>query len=71
LSDSCKPASVCRANVYIDGVMQSFDEAISLDQTVPMDWIEAIEVYRRAAEVPAEFLGRATCGVVAIWTRRG
>ena len=71
LSDACKPANVCRANLYIDGVQMGFDETISIDQTVPIDWVEAVEVYRRAAEVPAEFLGRATCGVVAVWTRRG
>jgi hypothetical protein len=69
--EACKPASVCRANVYVDGVLMALDETISIDQTVPVDWVEAIEVYRRASEVPAEFLSRATCGVVAVWTRRG
>jgi len=71
LSEACKPASVCRANVYVDGVQMHFDETISIDQSIPMQWIEAIEVYRRASEVPAEFLSRSTCGVVAVWTRRG
>jgi hypothetical protein len=71
MAEACKPASVCRANVYVDGVQMAFDETISVDQTVPMEWVEAIEVYRRASEIPAEFLGRATCGVVAVWTRRG
>jgi hypothetical protein len=71
LAAACKPASVCLANVYVDGVQMAFDETISIDQTVPMEWIEAIEVYRRASEIPAEFLARATCGVVAVWTRRG
>lgn len=71
VSDACNPASVCRANVYMDGVQMHFDETISIDQLIPMEWIEAIEVYRRASEIPAEFLSRANCGVVAIWTRRG
>ncbi len=71
MTEACKPAHVCRANVYVDGVQMSFDETISIDHRVPLDWVEAIEVYRRAAEVPAEFLSRATCGVVAVWTRRG
>jgi hypothetical protein len=70
-SEACNPASICRANIYVDGVQMHFDEAISIDQAVPMDWIEGIEVYRRASEVPAEYLSRATCGVVAVWTRRG
>jgi hypothetical protein len=34
--------------------------------------IEAIEIYRGAAEVPAEFSGStAECGVVAVWLRTG
>jgi hypothetical protein len=34
--------------------------------------IEAVEVYRGAAEVPAEFSGStARCGVVAVWLRAG
>lgn len=70
-SDPCNPTWVCRANVYVDGVQMEFNESTSIDLLVPLDWVEAIEVYRRAAEVPAEFLSRANCGVVAIWTRRG
>jgi hypothetical protein len=70
-SEACNPVSVCRANVYVDGVQMAFDETISIDTTVPLEWVEAIEVYRRASEVPAEFLSRATCGVVAVWTKRG
>lgn len=47
---------------------------IALDDVViPVD-VEAVEVYRRAAEVPVHFGGSSTvtqCGVIAIWTRRG
>jgi hypothetical protein len=57
--------------VYVDGVQMQFNESTSIDLLVPLDWVEAIEVYRRASEVPAEFLSRANCGVVAIWTRHG
>jgi hypothetical protein len=70
-SDPCNPTWVCRANVYVDGVQMEFNESTSIDLLVPLDWVEAIEVYRRASEVPAEFLSRANCGVVAIWTRHG
>jgi len=69
--EGCRPASVCRASIYIDGVQQALNETVSLDQAIPIEWVEAIEVYRRASEIPAEFLSRATCGVVALWTRRG
>jgi hypothetical protein len=64
------PAMVCPARVYLDGMPLRHDD-ISLDQQVPLDWVEAIEAYRRPSELPAEFLGSGACGVVAIWTRRG
>lgn len=46
----------------------------SLDDVVNPDQIEAIEVYRSASQVPAEFGGTGVftrCGVVVIWTRHG
>jgi hypothetical protein len=64
------PANVCPANIFLDGMPLKPSE-VSLDQIVPLDWVEAIEVYRRAAELPAEFLSSGSCGVVAVWTRRG
>jgi hypothetical protein len=68
---NCKRSmTVCPASVYLDGLNLTPDR-VSIDQLVPLDWLEAIEVYRRAAEMPAEFLGSGACGVVAIWTRRG
>ena len=45
-----------------------------LDDVVRPDDIEAIEVYRSASQVPAEFGGNSMftrCGVIVIWTRRG
>jgi Carboxypeptidase regulatory-like domain/TonB-dependent Receptor Plug Domain len=45
-----------------------------LDDVVRPDDIEAIEVYRSASQVPAEFGGASMftrCGVIVIWTRRG
>ena len=42
-----------------------------LNQIVSPEAIEAVEVYRRASEVPARYSGAdAACGVLAIWTRR-
>lgn len=68
----------CQANIYLDGLLirKAFETRAEIpladiDQFVPLEWVEAIEVYRRASEVPAEFLSRANCGVVAIWTRHG
>jgi hypothetical protein len=45
--------------------------AFSLDQ-IPPEMIEAIEVYRGAAEIPVEYRRTgASCGVVLIWTKAG
>jgi hypothetical protein len=47
---------------------------IALDDVVQPEDIQAVEVYRSGAEVPARFGGTSTttqCGVIAIWTRRG
>ena len=46
----------------------------NIDDVVVPEEIEAIEVYRSAAQVPAKFGGAgafAQCGVIAVWTRRG
>jgi CarboxypepD_reg-like domain/Carboxypeptidase regulatory-like domain/TonB-dependent Receptor Plug Domain len=58
---------------FLNGIKQlSLDLARGdLDTVRPQD-IEAIEVYRGASEVPADFGGSdAGCGVIAIWTKRG
>jgi hypothetical protein len=59
----------CHVRFYLDGMVIHADGDVN--RLVPLDWVEAIEVYRRAAEMPAEFLSDGTCGAVAIWTRRG
>lgn len=68
----------CYATVYVDGV-QVFDAsspqpADNVLQVLDLraDEIEAMEVYRGAAQVPAEFSGLGSdCGVIAVWTRTG
>lgn len=43
-----------------------------INEVVSVSELEAVEVYRRATEIPAEFGGSdSECGVVALWTRRG
>ena len=52
--------------VYLDGVLV---QLTSIDDVI-MNSLEAIEVYRGAGEIPAEFrVTNAGCGVVALWTR--
>jgi hypothetical protein len=73
----------CYADLYVDG-MRWFSsdraqggldpmDAVNLHQFfgISLHLIEAIEIYRGAAQVPAEFSGTtAECGVVAVWMRR-
>ncbi len=56
----------CRPFVYLDG-MPIVNPPL---EGIPADWVDGIEVYRHATEVPAEFAGaRTPCGTVLIWTR--
>jgi hypothetical protein len=42
---------------------------IGIDQILSPYEVEAVEVYRRAGEVPAQF-GPESCGAIVIWTRQ-
>jgi hypothetical protein len=54
--------------VVLDGIEV---HAPSLDALVPVQFVEAIEVYTAPSEIPAEFnRARAACGVIVIWTRQ-
>jgi hypothetical protein len=76
----------CSPLVFVDGVPMSFDEALSApasrgirESAQPYDFdlmhpqdIEAIEIYRTAAEVPSRYSGAGSgCGVILIWRRAG
>jgi outer membrane cobalamin receptor len=57
----------CPATLYVDGLF--FQKR--LPRIAAQD-IEAIEIYRGAAQVPAQYGGvNAACGVIVIWTRTG
>ncbi len=61
LAHNCVPA------YYIDGLQSN--EGLAL--TLRPERLEAVEVYRRASEVPPEFnTGTSLCGVIVVWTRR-
>ena len=64
-ADSCSPT------LYVDRAMVAAGvlEPVRPDEFVSTTDIEAIEVYARTAEVPAEFDAINDCGVVLIWTR--
>lgn len=68
-----------KVQVYVDGVRMSKpgfsigngdsgDLVSDALHGVPISAIEAVEVYRGVAQIPAEFLDDA-CAVVAIWTK--
>lgn len=63
----------CPPVFYIDGgKVHDAGYVTEILNVTPPSHIEAIEVYRGASEMPAEFGGTdARCGVVVIWTRRG
>ena len=71
----------CVMSIYIDGVWMGGGGAPGtaqskappdLNREIEMAQIQAIEVYRGAAEVPVEYGGTTgACGVVLVWTRRG
>ena len=57
---------------YLDGMRLSGANRQTIDDFVGgVSDLEAIEIYRRASEIPGEFGGSdAHCGVVVFWTRR-
>lgn len=69
----------CPARIYVDGLLVNRrdlitgeDYGFTLDDAVSPEDVEGIEIYTGLSTVPAEFLSaEASCGVVAIWTRRG
>lgn len=56
----------CSPTIVLDGMIL---RDTSLDDAVPMNWIDAIEVYKGAATVPAQWRDVGVCGVIAVWTK--
>jgi hypothetical protein len=60
--------SGCPMRVFVDGMPSRLTD-------IGTDWrvseLEAVEIYRSAAELPAEYNSASSaCGVLALWTRR-
>lgn len=64
----------CPVQIFLDGMLATRDVAggdVTVDDLVQPQDVEAIEIFKGLATVPAEFLNpEARCGVIAIWTRR-
>jgi 5-hydroxyisourate hydrolase-like protein (transthyretin family) len=56
----------CTPRIILDGMGISGG---SIDDLVPLAFIDAMEVYRGAATVPPRWRSHATCGVIVIWTK--
>lgn len=71
----------CATQIFVDGFLLNRrvttdqgprSDVFRVDDVVSPDAVEGIEVYRGLSTIPPEFLTPdATCGVIAIWTRRG
>jgi hypothetical protein len=63
----------CAPRVYLDGHLfgggRTGITQFTLEWIAPHD-IEAMEVYTRAARVPAQYQMDSQCGVILVWTRR-
>lgn len=59
----------CVPVVFLDGIHA---RGMEVDE-VPTTNLEALEIYRGPAEIPAEFANQApaACGAILVWTRRG
>lgn len=59
------------AQVYVDGVQLAFDPLHDdINRLVPLDEVEAVEVYAGGAEAPAQYNATgSSCGVVLIWRK--
>ncbi len=77
ISLSKRPAPIgapdaCYMSVYLDGALMwrsgSRSTPPDLD-SFPLHQLAAIEVFRSASEMPAQFNSDAACGVLSMWTR--
>ena len=68
----CRPPGPAKVQVYVDGVRMTNDfpgsDMMHTLADVNPTSIQAMEVYRGVAQLPAEFLDDA-CAVIAIWTK--
>jgi len=77
-------AGWCNPTVYVDGmrIQQNAGQGMTLSMLAPLNTVSAIEVYRRAAQVPVEYSSaesplngntgtlQGVCGVIVMWTRQ-
>jgi hypothetical protein len=58
------------SEAVIEGTFEIKVDGRSIDQMVPVEWIEAIEAYPTTSRLPQQYnVVGANCGVVLVWTR--
>lgn len=62
----------CTPDLYLDG-MRIMDGTADIDQLVRPGDVGGVEIYSGGATTPAQFQGAGggSCGVIAVWTKRG
>jgi carboxypeptidase family protein len=63
----------CDPDLWIDGRWQRNLQAGEMDNIIPLDQIEHIEIYSASYSVPSQFInlkphGALTCGAILVWT---
>jgi hypothetical protein len=69
-------AGTCEPRIFVDGRWVNrpefgIRETVGLDEVVPIDLIQAVEVYWGPFQAPLRYQGSVTenaCGVVLFWT---
>jgi hypothetical protein len=60
----------CRPTVYMDGIRLVTGQELDIDTFTNPAWIEGIEIYTGAANIPVQFnVTGLGCGAIVIWTR--
>jgi beta-lactamase regulating signal transducer with metallopeptidase domain len=63
----------CGPRIYVDGMLVSA-EGRDLDKVLPLNALEALEVYRSAVQVPLQWAAPApngsSCGAIVAWTKK-
>lgn len=61
----------CEMHVMLDGHLITRQGPVDLRTFLPINELEAVEIYRSMAQVPVQFADPDTrCGIIVAWTRR-
>ena len=60
---------MCAPEIVVDGMPLRLGPDETIDDLLPLNWIDGIEIYKGAASVPSRWRGNSACGVILIWTK--